>query len=333
MPEISAKTWNRFVTTNMHVVAEVMGSIHEFEFEKHRVSIRLPKKEHIERGKGFDDVGHLASFLTETEEPLLYGVAKVDVEVSVPKIVNVPEEALSSPPKQVKYFSEEQRKVVDAVCDDFTGIAKRAFQYWLEIIRWVSDDALIGQPSVSGFESGLSTYLMDASTNHRVWASTQVLTVRCSTELTKEHWLKAAEHLKNGDEIPMHLRFLHDAKASRRNRQYEKAVIEIAMACEIYLRYSVFEYIPVSTPEEIKRYIEEANINKYSSQFFRSLVPESAVSDYKKIAKEISSLMSRRNKYVHMGQMHDADDTLCHRFIHAAEELFKIRLRLKENGN
>lgn len=99
------------------------------------------------------------------------------------------------------------------------------------------------------------------------------------------------------------------------------------MACEIYLRYQVFEFIPETTPEDIKKYIEEANINKYVSQFFKSLVPESQSAAYKKIAKDISSLMSRRNSFVHMGQLYDADKDLCHRFINTAQELFRVSIR------
>ena len=333
MPDISAKTWARFVTTNFCVTAEIMGSIHEFEFEGHYVSVQLPQSEHADRDERFDDVATISSSQADTGEILTYRVMKVDVEIAVPEPISVSEEALSHPPKQIEHFSKEQQKAADRVCDQHSELAERAFQYWLEMIRWVSGDALIGQPRISGFESGWSTYLMESSTNHRVWASPVVFTVYRETEVTKEHWEIAAEHLQNGDELPMYLRFLHDAVTSSRNGQYEKAIIEIAMACEIYLRYAVFEFIPESTPEELVKYIEEANINKYASQFFKRLVNESQISDYKKILKEISSLMSRRNSYVHMGQMDDAGNALCQRFINSAKKLFTIQLSGKKQEN
>ena len=98
------------------------------------------------------------------------------------------------------------------------------------------------------------------------------------------------------------------------------------MACEIYLRYSVLEFIPKATPKEFTTYIEEANINKYVSKFFKSLVPDPQISNYNKIKKDISSLMSKRNSYVHMGKIPGANSTLCRRFIGTAKELFKIKL-------
>ena len=179
-------------------------------------------------------------------------VYKRQVEIAVPEPISVPEEALSNPPKQFEHFSEEQKKSADGVCNQHSELAEKAFQYWLEMIRWASGAALIGQPSISGFESGWSTYLMESATNHRVWASPIMLTVYREYEVTKEHWEIAAEHLRNSDELPMHLRFFHDAVTSTRHGQYKKAIIEIAMACEIYLRYAVFEFIPERTPEELR---------------------------------------------------------------------------------
>jgi hypothetical protein len=333
MPDILAKTWTRFVTTNFCVTAEIMGSIHEFDFDNHHVSVKLTWPEQAGRDAGYDNVATVALSRASNEEVLSYRVRKVDVEIAVREPISVPEEALSKPPKQVEHFSEEQQQVADRICDRHSELADRAFQYWLEMIRWASGAALIGQPSISGFESGWSTYLMESSTNHRVWASTVLLGVYRETEVTKEHWGIAAEHLRNGDDLPMHLRFLHDAGSSARHGQYKKAIIEIAMACEIYIRYAVFEFIPVSTPAELVRYIEEANINKYASHFFKSLVDESQISDYKNILKEISSLMSRRNSYVHMGQMDQADDALCQRFIYVAKKLFEIQLSNNKNEN
>lgn len=326
MAKISAKTWNRFLTNNFHVSANVMGAVHRFEFENRMVSVILPKAEYADRDRRYDEVATAKSRWSKTKEPIAYSLFKVDLEIDVPDSIDVPDEALTNPPKQFKHYSEAQKKIVDDICEQHSGIAERAFEYWLDVMRWISGNALIGQPIFEGFKSGWSTYLKDSQTNHDVWASTVVISIHGEKEVTKEHWEKAAKHLQNGDKIPMHLRFLHDAKTSVRNGQYEKAIIEIAMACEIYLRYEVFEFIPDNTPSEITKYIEEANINKYASQFFRALLTETQKSKYKKISKEISSLMSRRNSYMHMGKLDGVDARLCQRFIGAAEDLFTITL-------
>ena len=333
MPEISARTWTRFLVTNFNVSADVMGLAHTFDFHGYNVSVKLPQQDEADKDERYDNVASISSWRADTEEPLSYEVLKVDVEIVVKTQLSVPPEALERPPKQFEYFSSEQTRAGDDVCAQYSEIADRAFQYWLGVLRWATDYALIGQPEISGPDSGWSTYILETSTNHRVWAGTTVIRVQSHTEVTKDHWDKASKRLVSGEEVPMHLRFLQDAETSTKNEQYEKAILELAMACEIYLRYSVFEFIPESTHFELKTYIEEANINRYVSKFFRSLVPADMLSEYKKLTSEISSLMSRRNSYVHMGKMDDANAETCYRFIKSTRRLFTITLAAPQIEN
>lgn len=304
-----------------------MGAIHEFSFENHRVLVRLPRAELADRDQTkYDQVARISSYRADSKEPLSFAVGKVDVEIEVLGSISVPDDALTGPLCKYKSFSAEQRKAVDEICESHTGIAERAFEYWLEILRWSSGFALIGQPEISDKRSGWSTYIVDKSTQHRVWGCGLRTTFYKEFEVTKEHWEIASAHFARGDILPMHLRFLHDAETSTRNAHFEKAILELAMACEIYLRYAVFSFIPYGTPIELAKYIEEANINKYVGKFFKSLLPREKRRDYNRLAKEISSLMSRRNSYLHMGRMDDADHKRCRRYINAAKSLFTIRL-------
>lgn len=153
MPDIIAKSWTRFVTTNFCVKAEIMGAIHEFDFENHLISVRLPKADQADRDKKFDHVASVSSYRSDTNKPLMYLIAKVEVEIVVRESVSVPDEALSKPLKS-DHFSEGQKTNADRICDQHSGLAERAFEYWLGIVRWVTDDALIGQPHISGIKSG-----------------------------------------------------------------------------------------------------------------------------------------------------------------------------------
>ena len=326
MPEISAKSWSRFKTTNFCVEAAIMGGVHEFDFENHCVTVRLPKPEDADRSKEYDEVAEVASMNSTTNETLSFRIRQVDVEITIPELISVPKEALILPPTQREYFSDEEQKVTEALCEQHRSVAKRAFDYWIEIIRWVTDSAIIGQPKMWSNKSGWSTYIQDAKTNHRIWAGALSFSMGFGFEITKEHWQKAEQCLKRKEVLPMHLRFLHDAQHSASNGQYEKSILELAMACEIFIRYSVFDLIPDVVPKEFVEYIEEANINKYTNNFFKKHVPTSLNLNYKKISKDISSLMSRRNSYVHMGYMDGADRDHCSRYTSSVKELFKIKL-------
>jgi len=303
-----------------------MGSNHSFTFESYSVCIRLPPPEHANRDEIYDQVAHISSRRADTNKPLSFRIEKVDVVINLPKTLSIPDEALVNPPNQFQHFSEEQQVFIEDACKTHYEIAKRAFVYWLEIIRWASGFALIGQPDISDIKSGWATHIMDVSTGHMVWGGTIIDVISKDSEVNIDHWSKAEEYLKNGSILPMYHRFLHDAENSMRNGFYEKAILELAMACEIYIRYSVFEFIPDNTPQAFVTYLEEANINKYSSSFFKNLVPTANKIKYKKTTVEISSLMSKRNSYVHMGKMEGADVGHCRRYISALKVLFEITL-------
>lgn len=71
-------------------------------------------------------------------------------------------------------------------------------------------------------------------------------------------------------------------------------------------------------------YIEEANISQYLNKFFDDIVEDKDRSKFKKLKKEISSLISKRNSYMHMGNMNDATLKNCRRYLSAVKDLFDI---------
>lgn len=122
----------------------------------------------------------------------------------------------------------------------------------------------------------------------------------------------------------MYLKFKFDAQESLSIGNYERTIIELAMSYEIYLRHSYFDYLPKDQlHDELILYIEKANINQFSSHFFKRIVKTK--DDYdKKLTEDIDSLMAQRNSYVHMGNMKDASKERCTRYLKAVEKLFAI---------
>lgn len=326
MPNINIKSWNRFIIPNFCVSASVMGLAHQFIFDNLDVKIKLPPREHADRDFKYNDVASLESSQAETNEPINYNVKKVDVEISEPNQISVPLEALEKPPKQFQYFSEEQKAAIDKITEIHSSVAKKAFNYWLDILRWSSNNAFIGQHQIYGNDSGWSTHIIDKETNKMVWIESMVISFPFFSEVTSEHWSLAQSRLMKNQSIPIHFKYLHSAEESNRNQLFQKAIVELAMSCEIFLRHSTLEFIPKSTPPDLVQYIEEANINKYVTSFFKHLVPQSQQKEYKKIQKVISSLINHRNSYLHMGTMNVVDQKKCYEYIAAIKKLFEIKL-------
>ena len=326
MPDIVAKSWRRYAVIHFSVEPDLMGASHEFLFEQHRVTVRLPRRETVDRDEPkFNPIAFVKSFRAETNEPLEYLVAQVELEIHILGSISVPVEALVKPPCLYELFSIEQRKSVDDICEIHPPIAERAFEYWLEIIRWSSGFAVIGQPEI--IERSVSgTYIHDNSTNRRIWNCGQISAGQWGPLVNKQHWDKASTHLANGDILPMQIRFLHDAETSVRNGYYEKSIFELAMACEIYLRSSVFKTIPNAMPNSMVTYIRKASISQYINKFFKKLVPRENKEQYSLLAENILLLMTDRNSYAHEGRMYNVNLERCRRYVGDVKLLFTIPL-------
>jgi hypothetical protein len=324
MPKIKAKTWSRFNITNLHIEAQLIGQKHDFIFEGKRICILLPSKEAANKRNPRSETAHPVSYWASTNEPITYAIDQIDIEIEIPELVSVPEVALSEPPTQYEAFTKEEQSFAKSITKTYSILAKEIMEHWVDILRWTSGYALIGQPSLTSVHSGWSTYISSAETGKRVWSGSQTSIVSWNPPVKLEDWDSAARRLANGDKLPIHLRFLHEAECSIEHHQIEKSIIETAMACETFLRYSVLHTISNSLQSEIIKYIEEANINKYVTQFFKSIVPNEREEAYKEISKDLSSLFSRRNSYIHMGTIPPTDRIRCMKFIQTTKLLFSI---------
>jgi hypothetical protein len=340
MPNISAKSWNRFIVHNFTVLPELMGEQHEFQFQEHDIAVRLPTMENADRDSRFDSVARIMSWRKYNEEsspfaykhndeivePIEFSVEKVDVEIEIPGMISVPNESLINPPNQYEHLTSEQTQTLKKLSSEHSLLSKNAFSYWLEIIRWSTGNALIGHEIFQNRYREWSTRIFEAASDHHVWAGESTFLVTETKPVTKDHWMLAESRLKSGDAIPMHIQFIINAEQSARNSFYEKAIIETAMACETYLRYTVLGYMPKKLQQDIVGYIESANINQYSSHFFKNLVATESEKEYSKLRKDIDSLISKRNSYLHMGK-YDSHNTNCYRYIDSIKKLFDLTLK------
>jgi hypothetical protein len=189
-------------------------------------------------------------------------------------------------------------------------------------------------PETSGsvLRPNAATYLIDVKSGHRVWAGSHTFVVPFVKEVAVRHWQLAQERLNELAQVPLHISFLHSAEQSYSVGYFQRSIVELALACETYLRYSVTEHFPDDLSEVLTTYIQEANISQYINQFFRNLVSEQDKPAYRKLKDEIVSLMSKRNTFVHMGVMKGANETNCRRYAEMAKQLFGIGLVKKDES-
>ena len=140
-----------------------------------------------------------------------------------------------------------------------------------------------------------------------------------------DEWNEIQDCLKSALNIPVYISLKHDAELSMSHNDHARSIVELAMACELFVRFMVLGKLPKNLGESLTEAIEELNINQYLTKHFRSLVQRDNIKEYGKLSKELSSLFSKRNKIVHMGENTGANAENCERFLGLANKLFKYR--------
>ena len=322
------ESWNRFKTWNFSVRPSLMGGSTTFGHCGSTITIKIPTLEHV--GKQFDEdaLAFCTTRNAKTEEPLSFHIRAVDVITTCPSEVDLPSTILERQPKAIDLLDASTQKALDAVTEAATETAISGFVYWVSLLRWVTGFHPVCREVRVGNRSGWSTYLHDSNTNHPVWASTQIYVVPADHSVTHEEWQQMQAHAATGTQAPLHTVLLHDAKHCMDVDDFRRALVDLCMACEVYLRTTVVDALPTGVQKEAVRLIEEANINQFISHLFPALLAEGAREPYKNsIKKVLSALFDKRNKLMHVASQDGVNRETCEKYLEAVDALFRLELR------
>ena len=321
---IKIKSWNRFLTRNLVVKPEILGTIHQFPFENVTVSIKIPGIGQVNSVNGLDEVASVGARRAIDNQPSEIDIHKVDVEVLIPVVFKIPSEVLNRPANAYDLFSDKEQKWLNDLAKKHKTIAENAFEYWIRIVRWVCDDYRVGRVEVKSYQSGWSTYLNETDSQANVWIQSQVLHVMGYKTIKPEEWQEIQSRLAKNLQPPIYIELKHDAEENIRLGDYRRSLIDLAMACETFLRYAVLQKLPNNLNTRLATYIEEANVNQYVGKFFPEILDDATNKQFKNFKSDLSSLFDRRNKLVHMGQYEGIDEQLCSKFLQVTQVLLSL---------
>lgn len=321
--EVKIKSWNRFLTTGLAVKPEIMGAEHRFPFHNSLVTIKIPSIDQIDRGKGYDEVVSVSWRRAVDNEPLEYDIHKVDVEVSIPIITSIPSEVLNRNANAYEILSDEEQKKLNQIATQHESIAEEAFEYWLRVLRWIKDDSRIGRRQVEKLVNW-NVRLFDEESAHKIWVGGGVFHVERYKTIESDEWQEIQSKLESKSQPPIFIELKHDANENIKLGDFRRAVIDMAMACETFMRFSVLQRLPNELNLKLVEYIEMAGVNQYIDRFFPETIDENGNNKFKTLKSDLTKLFKKRNKLVHMGQDNGIDETLCQTFLGVTEELLSI---------
>jgi len=334
---ISILSWNRFRSRFLYIAPEIVGKSHEFTYDGHLVTISLPSldkltpREDLTKLEDHEQVLLCYNSWKEengVENPIAYWVGYVNVTINISDVINVPSGILNHPPNAYDLLSEERQNNFNEIAGYQVKIAERAFEYWLKVIRWQSDNSLIGRPEVRGFESGWSTYLIEKDTRKRIWIGIETIVVEKEKFVTIQDWNNTSKLLKQGVHSPIYVDYYFDALEHFRLEDWGRCVIDLAVSCEALMRGFVVSNLPSDQSKSIVNYIDQANIHNYIDKFVSDFLDPVKKKSFDNLKKDLKDLFTARNAIAHGGKLNSLSSKDCQRFIKVIRNLIDLILQL-----
>lgn len=335
MKEVKFLSWDRFETMGLIVAPSLLGLCHEFNNNGSIIGITLPSADALDSDEKYHERLRVRQYhIVDGEEvPSQVAVKTVDVTVCKNQKIRVPVQVLSVQPNAYDLLSKNQQNQLEGFERSYSPIARNAFDLWLRTLRWKSGKGSIGRPETRGPETGWGTYLLDADTKKRFWAGTSIVNVTIYREIvTLAIWKEVERSLQNGETAPIYYDFLFDAGEHFKHGDYNRAVIDAAVACETYLRTCVNQELPEELGVAFREYIDDANIRQVLKYFLDGILSEVQKKRLSKIRTGLHKLFDARNDLMHSGhfrdrkskQIRDLTEDDCRGFLETARKLIGL---------
>lgn len=319
------QSWNRFHTTALKVTPEVLGLVHTFPFGGVSIEVRLPTLEQVDRGPNLDEIARVGSRWATDNSPIEFEIFKVDVRVDCSAAIELPPQVAKQPANAYDLVSEDQQRLLKQIIENHRGIAERAFEYWLSVMRWVTDDFRIGREERFDYRDGFGgTRLKEMESGQTVWIEGAVITAPGYHRVTHSEWKQAEIALFGNEEPPMYVVLRQDAEEFLVHGDYRRCVIDLCVACETFLRTTVLASLPADVTSTIRRLVEKTDANRYINGLFPELLTKAARVRFQVMKPDLNDLFVARNKILHGGDSSGATSESCRRWLATARNLFSL---------
>lgn len=324
--EIIASTWNRFLSRSLVIEPELIGKSTEFKYDNRKIKISIPTEAIDKLWKevdlpSFDEEDKRLAILAWREEevgrtPTQILVYFVDMTLEIPERLRIKSELLSRPPNASDILNQEEQSSLDNIAISNGKIAEAAFEYWLRVLRYESRNWSIGRPSVKSHRSGWGTYLFAHIERKRFWNANIPVSVPTIPEkvINSDIWSSTEKSLQDGIDSPLYFAIYFDGIEHLMLADYQRAIVDFAVACEVFMRSKLAKLIPSSLTNPLAKYILEASAFRVRTQFFPELLSPIGMRTFKGLSKDLEKLFESRNKILHSGISDGSSISLVSRF-------------------
>jgi hypothetical protein len=303
---------------NVTITPDMVGASMSFMSQGREVRIELPSDTKVRSyfrpaSSGADGTVYL------------YHLHRLYVRFDIGETRELPPELLESPRNQYELVSEEEEHWLANKREDLDDVGKAFYERWLRVLRWKVLDGSIGriqQEPLSGFAN-----ITDWTTQQRIWGGGGSSDVFDTTrpKLTKPLWVETEQALQGGGGAPIYFDLLFDAEQQFEIGDLDLCVVQLAVACEVYMKERITAVIPANLlPPAAMELLERARVRDGKFRMFVETLPAPQVTPFKLIRDDLDALFRARNNVAHKGSDQALNDTDCLRYVNTTRSLLLL---------
>lgn len=319
---LTLKSWDRFQTPNLRVDPSLLAAAHSFTHQGKSIKIALPATSEMTYGDRVEVESWQGRDADEQMIPANYLIHSVDVSVSLSGLHTLPSAVLEQPANAFDIISPHAQQRLELLSKSTGQIALEAFDLWIRCVRWKTGFARFGRAAIVGPETGWSTYLSDASTGKTVWVGAHTFRVPAHRAISPVHWESIGSALGAGKSPPVFVDLLFDAEMHIEAGDFRRAVIDVAVAAEVYIRSTVRSVLPGEMGEESGQFMPITKVLRTLFPKALTLLGKTAC----RVCSELREIFIDRNKTMH-GGVADLSKEKCDRYTALVRTLVADRLK------
>lgn len=297
------------------VVAELLGSAHEFVFEGRKVSVSLSRNFYF-RDDEKSDIAHekiarcvawRGNQCLEVSVNLIF----VTVELQENDGIVFDEAMFKSEEKANALFWERNsHEKFQKAGRSVSSIASRAFDLWCRILRWKTSCHLFGSPTV-GYDAHLGwRYIASADPLKYVASFNDTIVITRLPAVSVEAWSAMREALDARLQPPIWIDLWHEAMRRHSAGDLRGAILDGAVSLESFLRHKLLHALDPLPVEDaaIRKRIEKWNMTDVLNNLGKVSTLRALEID-SDIEERMRKIFDTRNSLMH-GRQIDLDEEM-----------------------
>lgn len=148
--------------------------------------------------------------------------------------------------------------------------------------------------------------------------------VKASKVVASETWEAVASALQEKRTPPVFVDLVMDAAEHLKMGDLQRATVEMAMGCEVFLRRLVAESLPPGLHAPIATYVDDANVRPVLEKFVPAILSPEELRELKKIKIRLHQLFDLRNSIIHKGDTSALSKEHCEKFLEVSKKLIRL---------